>query len=325
MAAVPYERLFRLVVQRALARSVVAGTLAFVPIGCACPPSRYDVRLVTVLPSEAPALRELDASITGIPLETCIVHCGRSVKVDDEATPVVACQMEHAQPTLVCEYSYVCEGAGRKPPGLSSDGAVAATDPVAGWLARVAHLEGAAVLAFDALIAELTAHAAPPRLLAAAQRARRDEVAHTRMFTALARARGVEPAPAVAAPVAVRTLEAIALDNAAEGCVGETYGALALGWMSFAAPTEPLRRVARRVARDEARHAAFSWRLDGWLRGRLDAAARRRVDAARDARRASLASELAVPTAPELVLELGLPRSDEALGLLAGVLPLAAA
>ncbi|TNF35366.1 MAG: hypothetical protein EP329_06285, partial [Deltaproteobacteria bacterium] len=175
MAKIPYEQLFRHAVRRVLAGSVAAGAMVFLPAGCACPPARYDVRLVTVTEQEAEALRELDASLTGIPLETCITHCGSSVKVDDEPTSTVACQMEHVQPRLVCEYSYVCEGAGRRPPGLTTDGAVAATDPVADWLARAAHLESAAVLAFDALIAELAAHDAPVALRAEAQRARGDE------------------------------------------------------------------------------------------------------------------------------------------------------
>jgi len=323
MANLPYESLFRNAVRRVLARSVMAGSLAFLPAGCACPPSRYDVRLVTVSDAEAEALRELDASAGGIDLPTCITHCGSSVKVDGEPTATVACQMEHVQPRLVCEYSYVCEGAGRRPPGLATDGAVAAEDPVASWLGRVAHLESAAVLAFDALIAELDAHGAPMKLRAAARRARGDEVEHALTFTALARAHGVEPARAEATSVGLRSLEQIALDNAAEGCVGETYGALSLGWMSYAAPTEALRRITRRVARDEARHAALSWRLDTWLRGRLDAEVRRRMDGARDARRAELAAQLALPTAPELVAELGVPRSDEALSLLDSVLPAA--
>ena len=323
MAAVRYERVFELVVRRVLARSIAAGGLTLLAPGCGCPPEQYEVRLVTVSPAEADALRELDASIEGIPLATCALHCAPSVTVDDVSVPFVACQMAHAEPLMICEYQYVCEGAGRRPAGLLTSGAVAAADPVAAWLAEAAHLEAAAVVAFEQLTAELEVHRAPARLVAAARRGRRDEVAHAQAFDRLARARGVTPTAAAAAPVGPRTLEALALDNATEGCVGETYGALALGWMARTAPSAELRALARRVARDEGRHAAFSWRLDAWLRARLGPAASHRLDEARDQRRSALAAALARTTPPELVRALGLPTSSEALALLDALLPAA--
>ena len=78
-----------------------------------------------------------------------------------------------------------------------------------------------------------------------------------------------------------RSLEAMARENAVEGCVRETFGALLLRWQAAHAQDASVRRTFVRISADEARHAALSWAVARWLEPRLDAAGRARVSAAR--------------------------------------------
>ncbi|MEO8874282.1 MAG: ferritin-like domain-containing protein, partial [Polyangiaceae bacterium] len=91
----------------------------------------------------------------------------------------------------------------------------------------MAFLEAVSVHAFDRLEHELHAHGAQADLLLDARRARRDEERHTAMMTKLAARHGTyAQMPAAPKPTPIRSLVEIALENAVEGCVRETYGAL---------------------------------------------------------------------------------------------------
>jgi hypothetical protein len=108
----------------------------------------------------------------------------------------------------------------------------------------------------------------------------------------------------------------MAIENAVEGCVRETYGALVLAWQAAHAEDRELRGAFARVARDEARHAALSWALDRWLGARLEAPARARVTRARARTLARLESE--VREHPRrFAREAGLPSAAQARALLA--------
>jgi hypothetical protein len=63
----------------------------------------------------------------------------------------------------------------------------------------------------------------------------------------------VAPAPPA------RSLEELAVENAVEGCVRETYGALTAIWQARTAKDPSVAAAVRRIARDETRHAALSW------------------------------------------------------------------
>src|SRR5439155_17831135 len=109
---------------------------------------------------------------------------------------------------------------------------------------------------------------------------------------ALARRFGGAYAPPTVHAREARSLEGIAVDNAVEGCVRETYGALVATYQAENAKDAAVRAAMKRIAREEIRHAALSWQLDGWLAGRLDRAARERVARAKLGARAELASTL---------------------------------
>jgi hypothetical protein len=166
-------------------------------------------------------------------------------------------------------------------------------------LAAMAYLEAVSVHAFDRLERELDAHRAPPSLLRAARRARRDEVRHTAMTTRLARRHGASPRlPKAPAAARARSLFEVALENAVEGCVRETYGAVQGLVEAQTSRDATMRRAMQSIATDECRHAELAWAVHAWAMARLGDDERRAVEramqdaiaeiAARDPRTASL-------------------------------------
>jgi len=147
--------------------------------------------------------------------------------------------------------------------------------------AEMARLESASVEAFRRLRRELVAHRAPRRLIRAAERAAHDEIRHARATRALARRYGSAATAPQVESCPVRDLETIAIENAVEGCVREAFGALVASWQARAAGDPVIQAAMARIARDETRHAALALQVDGWLKGRLDRAARARVEHAR--------------------------------------------
>jgi len=172
------------------------------------------------------------------------------------------------------------------------------------YFARAAQLEGASVVAFRDLRAELRVHGAPRRLLRALSRAARDEQRHTRTVSALARRFGARSVLARVAAPAKRSLEAIALENVAEGCVRELYGALVATFQASTAQDLQVKSAMARIAREETRHAALSLSLQRWLEQRLDRSALARVASARRVAAQRLRSE--IEQQPDL------PRAEQA-------------
>jgi hypothetical protein len=116
-----------------------------------------------------------------------------------------------------------------------------------------------------------------------------------------------------------RTLLEVALENAVEGCVRETYGA-ALGVLRAARATCPeIRAAMATLARDECGHAELSWRVLAWHLRALDEAGRlalaRAMSDARHALSDEIARESPMSDAEEALL--GTPKVEEKLRLLA--------
>jgi hypothetical protein len=192
-------------------------------------------------------------------------------------------------PAVECKAQYVCEG--RRPEGFCPEEAE--------HFAVASQLEAASVFAFARLARELRHHRAPRRLLAAARRSRRDEIRHARATAALAR----RVVPRVSAgPMNVRSLEDIALENAVEGCVRETFGAATAWWRALHARDANVRATYARIARDETKHAALAHQLDRWLSARLSREARRRVARARAAAVVELRQQVSSSELPVVAL-----------------------
>lgn len=196
-----------------------------------------------------------------------------------------------------------CVG-GRAPPGLQTLSAVDGS--AASWLARMGELEGAAVAAFLHLADELDAHglsAFAPGALSAA----RDEVRHARALTGLALRFGAAPRANAITQTPVRSLFEVALDNAAEGCGRERFGAHVNVLQAAHAEDVHVRAVMQGLASDELAHAHFSESLDATLRTKLTVAQRRRLSEAREQALLSLASS---PVPESMRRTLGLPDAD---------------
>jgi hypothetical protein len=204
---------------------------------------------------------------------------------------------------VTCSY---CPFEGRRPEGLAEESAEG-PDEVSRFLARAAYLEAASVEAFRRLTRELRAHRAPTRLCAASRQAARDEIRHARVTKKLAQRAGAKVQAVSRMRRGVRPIEAIAIENAVEGCVNETFGAAIAMVQSTLARDPAVRGAMKRIARDEARHAVLSWQVACWLDTKLDERARARVlEARREAANELLCGATGDPDAT-LMVRLGMP------------------
>jgi hypothetical protein len=194
-----------------------------------------------------------------------------------------------------------CVG-GRRPPGWE---APPRREGVGGFFAEMAALEAASVTAFEELAAELTSHGAPNELIARAERAAADEVRHAAIMRALA-CLPCADAPRREAPL--RSLFAIALDNAREGESSELVGAAIALWQSKHAARA--REALASIAADEIEHAELAGDINAWILPQLTPSERAAVRRAREEAFARLAEPAREP-AEALVREAGLPREAE--------------
>jgi hypothetical protein len=127
----------------------------------------------------------------------------------------------------------------------------------------------------------------------------------------LARRFGGAPQPVRVAPMPVRPLEAVAIENAVEGCVRETYGALVASFQATRAADPEIARQMRSIARDETRHAALSWAVARWASVRLDAPARARLAEQCRVAVAALRRDAEASVPADLVARAGLPDGEQ--------------
>jgi hypothetical protein len=281
--------------------SGVAGASACIGMVAPCGSGPVTVPKTCIDPS-------LAVATTQLPRETCNQLCDT-----DRVTDCAVSTVDATSITVQC--STACF-TGRRPAGLSEPLAAEGCE-LGGFFAEVARLEAASVCAFRILRDELRAHGAPKKLVRAAARAARDEIRHTRATSALARRFGSKARPATIEPRPLRSVEAMAVENAAEGCVRETYGAL-LATRQAARARDPVVRAAMmRIARDETRHASLSWRVDRWLETRLDPEAKRNVERAKRTAAGELLRSAAEDGSLSYAGDLGLPGPAEARLLIA--------
>ena len=203
-----------------------------------------------------------------------------------------------------------CHPMGRRPADFAD---ISSGGTVHGYLVRALHHEAESVRAFERLARELAAYAAPDELIRATEQAARDERDHAARCAQLT---GV-PLAIACDDLPVRSLIDIAIDNAREGCIGESYSALVNVVQAQHATDARLRDHFAAIAADELTHAALAHAIAEWLDGVLSPDERAQVRAARDAAVGELAATLDVqsPSAREL----GMPHAAHAAKLLAAV------
>jgi len=187
----------------------------------------------------------------------------------------------------------------RRTAGLQLGAADATQGPVGAFLAQSAQLEAASVPAFNRLARELLRLGAP-QLAAAAKRSARDEAYHAALMQRLAARYGGRPSrPHVATERRSRTAYEIAHENAVEGCVRESFGAL-IAWQQSVLAADPMvAQTMRRIAVDETWHAQLSWQVAEWLEPQLTATERMQIARARAQAVKQLQRELATDFLPD--------------------------
>ena len=200
--------------------------------------------------------------------------------------------------------------AGRLPGGLCElrGGPIeSAAREAAEFFASLSYLEAAAVAAFEDLARELQAHGAPSELVARANAAAREEARHTVLTSILARRFGAERRIPTVERRPVRSLEAIAIDNAVEGLTREAFGALVATHQAQHAKDPAVRAAMGIIAHDETGHAEFSLMLHDWLHQQLSPAQRQRVARARRAAIRRFRNSTGENCSPELQRDAGMP------------------
>lgn len=264
----------------------------------------------TVECPSGPAQLGADTSIwASVLLDDCGTLCGGAVD-----SCVIARTLDPGTPRNItqCNTSHLCPKGpstaveGRRPAELSLCAISGASD-VGAFFAEVMQLEAASIDAFAILATELAAHGAPADLIAAAERAGRDEIRHARMAEALMRRFGGEAERPVVPRRPVRPLREVAIENAVEGCVREAYGAFVASWQAGASRDEAVRAVMRRVAADEIEHAELSFAVAAWAEPLLSPAEREELFAARTEAVETLLADLAAEPSAALREIAGLP------------------
>jgi len=253
--------------------------------------------------------------------EDFIIHtrsghgCGENEDIEEHTVAVSPLGSIEVVETVLIERGDPNCAVGRLPACLRFRRWSAPRRPMGAFLGDVAGLEAAAVPAFRQLGTELTAHGAPRTMVAAASRSARDEVRHARVMALHARRYGAHPRRASVGPLSVRPMAEVAADNAAEGCIRETYGALVAHVQASSAADPLLRQSLRRIALEETRHAALSWAVDAWMRSRLSRADRNRVERSTRIALERLRDDLTRDYADEVHRLAGMPRPSQARAL----------
>jgi len=146
--------------------------------------------------------------------------------------------------------------------------------------------EHASIASFARLTLQLLSLGAPPDLLAASQRATRDEIDHAELCFELASryaGRSFGPSPlSMQGAVVELTLAELAVAAVHEGCVGETTAAVFVGERLERAEDPRVRAALGKIVEDETRHAELAWRTVAWAIDQGGDNVRRAVRAAFD-------------------------------------------
>lgn len=235
---------------------------------------------------EDAGVAQLTEEETRAAIARCEVDC-RSVCTAQFGDGVQSCQRRPDRLTVDCVAMMPGHPCGRLVAGVDRESLSSGE-----MLVQMHALEAVSAHAFEHLARELARFDAPSSLLARAIEASVEEERHAALVGALATARGMSlRAPTVTPPVA-RALVEIAVENAVEGCVRETWGALVALRGRQSEPDPELRAVYDAIADDELRHAAWSWDLDAWVRTKLSASELDRVQCARERAASALVDEL---------------------------------
>ncbi len=202
---------------------------------------------------------------------------------------------------------------GRMPAGFCGKETPQGAQGLGGFLAESARLEAASVPAFVILARDLFALDAPMRLVSWTLRAAGDEIDHAQATATLAYKHGGQLGGPLHVPASrPKSLFELARENAVEGCVRETFGALVAAYQAETATDPEIAAAMRVIAQDEADHAALGHEIDAWLRPLLSQEQRALVEKARLEAIATFAQGMAQEHQAGVHEAAGFPRPDVA-------------
>lgn len=282
------------------------------PDGCVTVPQPAEDAGVGCTSWTVPLPCSFPEDASGITQQDCQTYCGPNAYFCSKGTEVG---------TLQCNPGCA---VGRRPEGFASTSSSRTGDVsnITGlYFAAMAELEAASVFSFERLALELEAHGAPADLQRRARSAANDERRHARVAGALASrfGGGGETRALESTSMDVRSLESMAIENAVEGCVRETFGALTATLQADRAGDARVKAAMRKIAVDETAHAGLAWAVAEWLDTKLDEATKARVRDAKANAIDELRREVCTDQPAQLQHIAGLPSADEAARMLEGM------
>ena len=224
---------------------------------------------------------------------------------------LISCQVSYT--AIHSPYTCPKPVPGRVPHGLHVSGQQAASHNRTGqYLSAMAAMETAAITAFEYLGRELEAYGAPAELIARARQAVEEESRHAEMAGLLAATYEAVVPEVRVDDFQLRSLYEIALENAVEGCVNETFAAACGLWQSQHAGLDVFRAVIGHITDEEIGHADLSWDIHRWVMPQLSEPEQARIREAQAEAVASLLADFRQEGDPAVQQAFGLPTRDEA-------------
>ncbi|MBK8454435.1 MAG: ferritin-like domain-containing protein [Thiofilum sp.] len=183
------------------------------------------------------------------------------------------------------------------------------------YFAEMASMETAAVTAFRYLVRELEAYQAPTALIQMAREAINEEIEHAEMAGLLAQAYATSVPEVFIDDFRLRSLAEIALENAVQGCINETYAAACGYWQYATAEHEIFREIIGHISDEESKHAALSWAIHAWIMPQLTQQEQNTIRAAQSKAIAALKAVNTGDEYPLVMTALGQPSAHQCVEL----------
>lgn len=239
-------------------------------------------------------------------------------KIDTPST-LVSCDVDYT--AIHSPYTCPRPVVGRIPNGLhlgkNGMSTQSSVHTIGQYLADMTAMETAAITAFDYLTRELEAYDAPEALIARARQAVLEEARHAEMAGLLSASYEAEMTEVTVDDFSLRSLYDIALENAVEGCVNETFAAACGLWQSEYAQLEVFREVIAHITDEEMGHAELSWAIHQWVMPQLSQVEQEQIRVAQAEAVESLVKDFKQESNPVLQQAFGLPTKEDAARLFA--------
>ena len=142
-------------------------------------------------------------------------------------------------------------------------------DGVGSYFAQLAYMKAQSVFAFIELASNLRHFQAPVTFIERCDIAAKNQLLHTKLMQELAEIEGFF-IPPVRYSSTTNNIFSVAMHNAVEGCVYETWSALIANWQSTHLAADPeLQTVYEQIGQDEARHSQLAWDVHAWFLKKL--------------------------------------------------------